>query len=181
MEFVGQTAQQLHRFHLTGEVEKGRRLVKEYHRRLLGQCFCDHGLLPFAVAQCAHQPRFQRFYAHQCQGFVNNPAVAVAQGAEEPGVRIASHAHKLSHRDVSGIGFRGEHHANLPGTFMGREIQNVPSIEANAAFERAEKARKRAQERRFSHAIRAQQACELARLKGRLQVACHLFSRVSDG
>ena len=100
---------------------------------------------------------------------------------EETRVRIASHADKLGHRDVSCIHFCREYKANPLCEFMGLERRNVFSVELYTAFQRRKKTRERAQQRGFPDTVRAYQARELARMQGCLQVGSHRFALISDG
>ena len=108
---VSQPPQQLHDFHLAGEIEEGRGLVEIDDGGLLGKGLGYHDLLAFAIAERMDHTVLQVADTNQPDGLADLLLVVGRQGAPESGIGRAPHAYHFVDRHIAHLWLFGQHDA----------------------------------------------------------------------
>ena len=113
-----EAVQKLHDFDFAGIVEEGGGLVEKDDGCLLCECFCNHHLLPFAVAECLYHAVLQVFYSHIVDGFCDDIFVCRRQFPPESGIGASPESYEFADGHVLQGWSLSEHNAYEPRQFF---------------------------------------------------------------
>ena len=167
--FHSDTAYQPHHFQLMPNVQRGSRLVQEKYIRLLHQCPRQHHPLPLAPAQLIYKFFPHRSNAHILQQLFNNFFIVGRNTPLHIGPSPQTHEFIHSHgeQNASILRYIRLHPCQLARLYL----PHVPPLYPYCSDAGQKKACKTFQQRCFSNAIRANQACHLACRKFRTNTA----------
>ena len=107
---VGKTAEELQCVDAACNIEERCRLVENDEGRFLCKSFCNHHLLPLAIAKFGNKGIGLVRNGYALDGLLHHTAVVAGETAEEACVRLATKRHEFAHGETPRHGAVGEHH-----------------------------------------------------------------------
>ena len=108
-----------------GQVEKGGRLVEQYHVAFLGQRLGDESLLPFAVGELREVGIAFVSDTRLFHDLLHPFAVVAVESPEKSCVGVAAQGHQFVYPQSAGQMFFGEYNPDALGPFALGEVREI--------------------------------------------------------
>ena len=161
-------------------VEERRRLIEQYHLRLLGDGAREQHALALAVADGVEVALGKLERVDGLHRFVHDALVLAAEHAEPSGVRVPAGCHNVAAGRELDLDALGEDHGELFGELAIGDRLHIPSLEKDLPPDRFQVTRDGLEQRGFARAVRADERDDLALLYFDGDIADDRYLMVAD-